>query len=137
LLKKLCVEFNKEKFDRLKISFWGGEPMLNYDFVRDIIKETSKFDFVDWHIFSNGTLDHKFKTLILNEEFSPKLKNGRLSVQISFDGEPHHSLKRGYNPSEFTKTVEILVNNGITFNFKGTLAADSLHLMPQCWDSYY
>lgn len=137
LLKNLCEEFDNQKFDRLKISFWGGEPMLNYNFVRDVIKETSKFDFVDWHIFSNGTLDGNFKSLVCDEEFSPKLKYGRLSVQISFDGEPHHSLKRGYLPTEFDKTLELLASNGILFNFKGTLAADSLHLMPQCWDSYY
>lgn len=136
LLKKLCEEFDPERFDRLKISFWGGEPMLNYKFVHDVIQETSKFDFVDWHVFSNGTLAEQFKTMILDEDFSSKLKDRRLSVQISFDGEPHHSLKRGYLPTEFYETMQLLHDNKIMFNFKGTLAADSLHLMPQCWDSY-
>lgn len=137
LLLQLCESFDFAKYSRLKISFWGGEPMANYPFVLEVMQKTSKYWFVDWHIFTNGTLTSNFEDLILkHQDLLQIFKQGRLTIQVSFDGEPHHTHKRNYSPLEFYPTLKLLAGNGICFNFKGTIAADSIEMMPECWDSY-
>ena len=40
----------------MSITFWGGEPLLNLEFVEKIISATIEHDFVNYYMFTNGTL---------------------------------------------------------------------------------
>lgn len=55
---------------------------------------------------------------------------------MSYDGEPHHSLKRGYSFDEAEPMLELLQASSIPFTLKATVAEDSIEMMPECWKSY-
>ena len=74
LLKKLCSKFDLSMCDSLTVSFWGGEPMMNLDFVCNVIEATSKYKFVRYHMYSNGTLEDEFKRL-LDKPFIEDIKD--------------------------------------------------------------
>ena len=85
-------------------------------------------------MYSNGTLIEGFQEL-LKQDFFPLVKD-RIEIQLSYDGEPHHTNKRGYGGDLVVRTAQFLVDNGVRVSFKATLALDSIHLLPQIWDSY-
>lgn len=134
LLKATCQQFKRDKYQWLTISFWGGEPLLNIDFMLDIINVTCQYDFVRYHIYSNGTLVEHFKKLI-SQSFIEQIKN-RLHVQLSYDGEPHHSFMRGDNSKRIFETADVLKEVGVQFSFKATLSFDMLDKIHEIWKSY-
>lgn len=136
IVKKLCNEFDHSRFGRLSLSFWGGEPLVNIEWLREILKATVQHEFVDYYMFTNGTLHQKLKMLIEDEETKSAFKCGRFQVQVSYDGEPHHSMKRGYSFDDAMPMLDLLHSNSIRFTLKSTVAEDSIALMPECWKSY-
>lgn len=135
LILNTCNNFDKHTTESFTISFWGGEPMLNTDFMYKVIRSTVKFNFVRYHIYSNGTLFHKFEDLI-NQDFFAQLKN-RLHIQLSYDGEPQHSLKRGYSHEAIFKTMRLLLDNNVIVFFKSTLTFDMIPHMAEIWESFF
>ena len=134
LLVDACKNFDKDKYESFIISFWGGEPFLNMEFMYEIIKSTCDFDFVKYHCYSNGILLNKYKELFSKDFFQKK--KDKFHIQLSYDGEPHHSLKRGNNSSQVLTTAQFLYDNNIQFSFKATLSYDLLDKLPDIWDSY-
>lgn len=136
IVKRVCREFDHEKFGRLNLSFWGGEPLVNVRWLEQILLATVDYEFVDYHLFTNGTLVGRMQQLLDNKALQQAFKCGRFSVQVSYDGEPHHKLKRGYDGGEALKMIELLAQRSVPFSLKATIAADSIAMMPQCWESY-
>ena len=66
LIIDACKNFDKNKFEWFTVSFWGGEPFLNLEFIEEVIRNTYKFDFVRYNFFSNGTLVDKYKKFLSN-----------------------------------------------------------------------
>jgi len=64
-----------------------------------------------------------------------KIKD-RFSIQLSYDGEPHNTLKRGYGNEKILKAADILKKTGIKFSFKATLSYDMIKFLPEIWKSY-
>ena len=135
LLLNACRQFDKSKFEWLTISFWGGEPFLNLEFIVEVIQNTCQFEFVRYNFFSNGTLVEKYKNF-LSCKFLDKVRD-RIHIQLSYDGEPHHSLKRGDNKHLIFEVADMLQANKIHFDFKATLSFDMIKFLPQIWRSYY
>ena len=134
LLKKTCELFNKDKYEWLTISFWGGEPFLNTKFMVQLCDATYQYEFVRYHIYSNGTLTNKYSEF-LKQQFISQVKN-RIHIQLSYDGEPHHTLMRGDNSKNIFETADLLEQFGISFSFKATLSFDLLDKLPEIWQSY-
>lgn len=135
LLKDLILKFDKDKFETITISMWGGEPFLNFEFLNKIIIETYQFSFVRYHIYSNGTLVDKYK-LFLEQEYINDIKE-RLHIQLSYDGEPIHRIKRGNNSENIFTVADLLLLNNIKFSFKATLPFDQIKNLTLVWDDYY
>lgn len=136
IVKRLCNEFDHSRFGRLGLSFWGGEPLMNAEWLHDILKATAPYEFVDYYMFTNGTLHQKLKSLIEDKDTKDAFKCGRFQVQVSYDGEPHHTLKRGYSFDDVVPMLDLLKSNSVGFTMKATVAEDSVALMPECWKSY-
>lgn len=134
LLKKYCEDFDLSKHNNLNIVFWGGEPMMNTDFMYRIIRETEKYDFVTYMMYSNGILIEKYKDF-LQQDFIESIKN-RFQIQLSYDGEPHHKIKRHSDSNLIMEVAKLLNEKGFSFSFKATLSMDSFDLLPEIWDSY-
>ena len=136
IVDKVCKNFDHTRFGRLTISFWGGEPLMNDTWLKEIVQRTVKYEFVDYHMFTNGTLIDRLQSMIDNRDLNQAFKCGRFEIQVSYDGEPHHSQKRGYSGDRVIKTIELLKEKGIQFHLKATITEDSIHMMPKCWESY-
>lgn len=134
LILDLCKKFDTTKHDWLTLSFWGGEPFLNLDYMCKIIENTYNYSFVRYHCFSNGTLVNKYKQF-LEKPFINEIKN-RFHVQLSYDGDPHNEIKRGYTKDKIIQTADLLHEVGIYFSFKATLAYDMICKLPEIWKSY-
>lgn len=134
LLRNYCLNFDRLKHRNLKIVFWGGEPMMNTRFLFELIRATYEFDFVSYLMYSNGTLKNKFDEF-LKQDFIDSIRD-RIEIQLSYDGEPHHKLKRGTDSSVIFRVADELIERGFDVSFKATLSMDSLNLLPQIWDSY-
>ena len=135
LIIDACKNFDKNKFEWFTVSFWGGEPFLNLEFIEEVIRNTYKFDFVRYNFFSNGTLVDKYKKFLSNN-FIDEIRD-RIHIQLSYDGEPHHSLKREDNKHLIFEVADMLKANSIRFDFKATLSFDMIKYLSQIWDSYY
>lgn len=134
IIKDYCDSFDRLKHRHLNIIFWGGEPMMNTDYLFKIIDETVHYDFVKYMMYSNGTLKQKYEEMV-NKDFM-KFLVGRFEVQLSYDGEPHNTIKRGTNKEIIFDVADLLISHGVQVTFKATLSMDSLSLLPQIWDSY-
>lgn len=135
LLKDLIEKFDSTKFETITISMWGGEPFLNFDFLNRIITETYSAPFVRYHMYSNGTLVDKYKQF-LSQPYIEHIKS-RLQIQLSYDGEPIHTIKRGNNSQKIFEVADMLFNNKIKFSFKATLPFDQFKNLNNVWDDYY
>ena len=136
IIDKVCKNFDHNRFGRLTLSFWGGEPLVNDGWLKEIIQKTINYEFVDYHMFTNGTLVDRLQSIVDDRELSQAFKCGRFDIQVSYDGEPHHSQKRGYSSSKVIETIQLLKDRNIQFHLKATMTEDSIHMMPQCWKSY-
>ena len=134
LIKKTCQKFDVKKYDWLTISFWGGEPMLNLDFIIKMIETTYRYPFVRYHIYSNGTLVEEYRKFLASEFINDIVD--RLHVQLSYDGEPHHTIMRANNAEKVFQTANLLKQIGITCFFKATLSFNMLDKLPEIWKSY-
>lgn len=83
ILKEVQTVKNSDRYDALEIDFMGGEPMTNFELIKDVVEwaETGAIDVP--HIFfltSNGTL--------FNEERKAWFEKRRdhIVVSISYDG---------------------------------------------------
>ncbi|WGS64112.1 radical SAM/SPASM domain-containing protein [Marinitoga aeolica] len=100
---KLALEkLYNNKFDQLSISFFGGEPLLNFKLIKEVVEYIEKnFDQKpSYNITTNGTL--------LNEETAKFLKKYNFKVMISIDGnEEENNLLRPLknNENSFRKIV--------------------------------
>ena len=98
-LLQRTYEADKTNSERV-ITFYGGEPLLNYNAIKVImqeIEETKKTKFwpdnVEFAIITNGSL--------LTPEIIDFLKIHKIQLGISFDGEKATSSNRiGRNPNE-------------------------------------
>ena len=123
------------EYEQLVISFWGGEPFLNTDFMYKVINATCMHDFVHYNYYSNGTLTEKYNDFV-KQDFISKIRD-RLRIQLSYDGEPIHEIMRGDNGKDVVKTADLLFMNDIKFQFKATLPYDMVKHLSKVWDTYY
>lgn len=134
LIKDACETMDTEKYSGIHISFWGGEPFINPFFMLGVIETTYQFQFVDYHVYTNGTLVDTIKQFFDNDI----VKNvyDRFHVQLSYDGEPHNSIMRGYAGDDVFITADFLKSRNINFDFKATLSFEMLESLPSMWDDF-
>lgn len=101
---------------------------MNSDFMFKILECTCDYDFVQYHCYSNGLLKNEYCKLVSLPYFN-KIKP-KLHIQLSYDGEPHNTLKRGYDGSKVIEMAQFLKDHGIQFSFKATLSYDLIDKLP-------
>lgn len=134
LITDLCQKFDIMKYSSLNIVFWGGEPMMNINFIKKIINNTKQYTFINYFMYTNGTILSAFLTLVMLPDF--ELIKNRFTIQISYDGEPHNTIKRGYSYTDISRTLQLLYENNINVKFKATLSYDMIINLPEIWKSY-
>lgn len=133
----------KEQYCGIKIILWGGEPTLNMPLCISLMEEFKDDNRICFFIYTNGsTIPYMISTLKeLKEKQFIKPKQSKVTVQISYDGNPLHDLNRldkhGNTTSKLIKdSISILHKNGIDYGLKATVSWNNYNLVPLAWDDY-
>ena len=132
LLRNTRRDYREKGFDRMSLVFWGGEPLLNVDFMLKAVKATDDGS-TRFVVYTNGT--RKFETRRFVSGLT-KSQICRLEMQFSYDGEPHNSTMRGHDGGTTLENARICKDAGVDVSFKATLSFGHLDMLPKCWDSY-
>ena len=118
-----------------QINFWGGEPLINWDYCKSIMDGFIDNKDVKFFYYTNGTLikDHIEEII----EYNQKLP-GRFKMQISFDGKylTNHIRvdKSGNGTTErVIEGYNLLKEKGIDTSLKSVISADGF---PYLYDSF-
>ncbi len=111
-----------------KISFWGGEPLLNFDSIKSIVnlynsEVNKRIKTVSYQIITNGTL--------IDDNIAHFCKLNNIHLQITIDGDrDYHNLHRKYKNNKGTydkiiKNVCLLNKYDVKYKIRVTLTAKS------------
>lgn len=132
-LKQLIYsDWMNEIADRVSITFWGGEPSLNSDFIYNIVNEFADDEQVHFYIYTNGSRIKDLLPSILRV-------GSRFRVQVSYDGNPIHDIRRRTIDDKPTSGIvlnglDILQSQGIKFTFKSTITYPDFIHIGKAWD---
>ncbi|WP_231109757.1 radical SAM/SPASM domain-containing protein [Thermosipho melanesiensis] len=103
-IAKMAIEklFDKEQ-SNVGISFFGGEPLINFEVIRQVVKFAKKYlgKNVRFGITTNGTL--------INDDIASFLKNNDFNIMVSLDGNKlnNDKLRRTKNnEGTYTRIIE-------------------------------
>ena len=133
LIKDLC-HFLQEKNESITLCFWGGEPFMNYEFMRHIFMDTLEYDNVRYLIYTNGTVSDKINEF-KNDKQILNIAN-RINFRISYDGEIQNLIMRGYSKEEVLKNWRDLNNIGIHSHLWSTVSPECFKYMKQTWEEF-
>lgn len=94
---KACEDVAEKRFsdiDGIHLTFWGGEPFLRHDRMLDLIDATSRYDFVSYSVYTNGTLAEQTREFTRDARY--RAVSRRFAAQVSYDGSPCNEKRRGY-----------------------------------------
>jgi len=118
-----------------KINFWGGEPLVNWDYCTTIINETKNDKNFSYFFYTNGVLikDHLDEI----KKFGRELGR-RLTMQISFDGrfltDTIRIDKSGKGTSDrVIEGYNLLKQNNIQTSLKSVISSEGF---PHLYDSF-
>jgi len=100
----------------------------------DLIGATSRYGFVSYHVYTNGTLKRETSAFVQDGRY--KAVSGRFSAQVSYDGSPCNEKRRGYGFDDIRDQAAVLAQSGAAVSFKATVQYEDIGLMPDLWDSY-
>jgi len=113
----------KAMFDELTISFWGGEPLLEYELIKDLIEYYLPEKDVKFYLYTNGFAYKKLVSLI-------QLAGDKLTWQVSYDGlkiqNKHRKIINGAPSGQIIRNNIIkLAEAGYTPAIKPTIPMDA------------
>lgn len=106
--KNIALEYQSARYNTLKVSFFGGEPFLDFDGLKAVLDFARVFtEEHDIELIADFTTN---ATLICQEHID-YLKDLRCHFQITLDGdrEVHNRVKKDHNKSDtYQKTLNAL-----------------------------
>lgn len=90
--EKLNSSLNKSHKEKINIGFYGGEPLLNFSFIKEILEYVKKLDFLHnrlaFNMTTNGLLLNKYMDFLADYNFS---------LLVSLDGNEFNNGYRVFN----------------------------------------
>lgn len=125
----------QEEFGLLNISFWGGEPTLNNQFVIDIMQEFQNNPDIDFHIYTNA---YNRKRL---DDILDSVDTSKLRIQVSWDGVDLSNKFRithsGRGSSQqVLENLEHLVKRGVNVSLKSTIPLQAMDSVYKTWKDF-
>lgn len=115
------------KHGGIKVNFWGGEPTINPQFIKNMLARYADENRVGFFIYSNGYNIGNIIPLLEENKFK-KTSNGqpKIHIQVSYDGEASHNVARlnvkGEGSAKTVKeTLTILRDKGLSYDTKATI----------------
>ena len=119
-------------FKGIRIGFWGGEPTLRPDLIYKFVDKYKLDDRISFHIYTNGYEITELMNIF--EDCKDKI-----AIQVSYDGERIHDLKRVTKEGQKTASqvrdnVYTLSDRGFSVGIKSTVTYDTAKYMADCFD---
>lgn len=142
-LQTLIDGLSKDKSKHKTINFWGGEPLINWNYAKAVMNHYKSDSTFSFFFYTNGTYVEKLLPEIkeLNDEFG-RLKNvdgrNRLIIQVSYDGkwlsDNVRVTKNGQGTADRTlNAYRLLKSIGVSTSLKSVIGNEGYaHL----FDSY-
>jgi sulfatase maturation enzyme AslB (radical SAM superfamily) len=129
----LKSQWYRSCYKTLKIGFWGGEPTLNYSAMQFIMRYFEYYGDVSFLLYTNGVdLDKVMPSLIYFSNKTTMLNEPKVTVQVSYDGEPIQTKMRG-SAVEVQKSIRDFMKYQVFHSVKSTLPFDCMEDM---YDAY-
>jgi radical SAM protein with 4Fe4S-binding SPASM domain len=131
----LLSDFYKKNYGGLRLGFWGGEPTLKYKQIMEIVEHFRYNDNVTFMMFTNGfQMPDELAQFIIDLKEIDLKENTKFYVQISYDGNPIHDLKRvkvggGSTSTEVLATINWARENQVPYSLKSTITIDTLRYL--------
>lgn len=139
-IKEIRASDFYKKFSGISLNFWGGEPTLNWKYIKAITAEYRHDPDVVFHLYSNG---YNFKNLqrtlsaFVDEDYEvPFNIQDRVFIQISYDGLTNDIFRissKGDTSQNVMRSFQHLVDEGYNVHFKSTLPVASFKDMFANW----
>jgi len=111
--------------DKVSYTYFGGEPLLNWNTVRDNISYNKKLEEDSNIKFGMSILTNAYKLPDDTEEFFRVVRDNNIDVQVSLDGcKESHDACRGHF-DEIVENIKMIVKN------TGRLAAVRMTVTPE------
>jgi uncharacterized protein len=125
-------EWFNANFSGIRIGFWGGEPTLRPDILRQFAERYKDNELIRFHIYTNGYVIDGLMDVFGDCK-------DKISVQVSYDGERIHDIKRiskhgDKTASEVKGNIYRLHEEGFNVSLKSTVTHDTLDYIQDCWD---
>lgn len=127
-IKKMLDVSDCKAEKEIRILFYGGEPLLNFNILKDTIefknKMVKQYPNINFHfsIATNATL--------LNEEIVSVLKSEHFFLYISCDGDSHNRFRvfsNGSGSQEIVdKNIRLLEDSGLNYLFNLVITKDEV-----------
>lgn len=139
LLFKRIEEVKKSDFYKdfggISINFWGGEPTLNWKYIRVVTEKYADDPEVQFHLYSNG---YNFKNMARTLEGFKDIKH-KVFIQISFDGKTNDIFRvasNGGTSENVMKTFQYLADEGYNIHMKATMPIQTVSNIFENWNHY-
>jgi uncharacterized protein len=119
-----------EQLDSITVSFWGGEPLLNFKMIRYIVERFHPYRTeereISFLLVTNG--------ILLNREILEFCREYKIRMQLSVDGdkEAHDALRQTKSGDGTYETIlakaDLCKKMGVDYHFLATLSAISAPL---------
>lgn len=123
--------FRLTRRKNIKVSFFGGEPTLNFELIKEVVKEVKKLAYVlnkgySFYITTNGLMAQRKLEFLIDNDFT---------FVISSDGAPEFQdflrpTSGGYASSNLVeKTITSLAERKIPFQIRSTISQYNVNSM--------
>jgi uncharacterized protein len=126
LIQKIKTNFNFTTYDRFRLEFWGGEPLVYWKTLKPLAEKVRKvYPNASFNIVTNGSLFDRDKIDWFNQM--------GFSIGMSHDG-PLHAQNRGPDPLDEPKAKDAVVYalktlGKMRFGFNAVLTRENVSLV--------
>lgn len=125
----------QRKYTNLDISFWGGEPTLNPQFIVEIMKKYQDHKNMKFHLYTNGFNLHNLTKILDN------VRLDKLAIQVSYDGrlinDEYRVTKNNKSTSnQVLNSIYTLAQMGANLSLKSTLPIENMEVLSDTWDEF-
>ena len=137
------ADWFKNQYEGIKLILWGGEPMANYHLCKNLFNAFMHDKRVCFFIYTNGSYINKYIDILRELKRKSFVKGTpKITIQVSYDGNPAHDKNRLDNEGKPTSKQVIhaiadLDAWGIDYGLKATMAWKDYHMLPECWMDYH
>ncbi len=139
VLELLDTDWFNEQYSGIKIILWGGEPTLNMDLCVNLMNAFMHNERVCFFVYTNGSKINEMMDTLRDLKRKPFIKGTpKVTIQVSYDGNPSHDLNRldingRPTSSRAIHAISELDHYEIDFGLKATMAWKDYAYLPYCY----